>query len=59
MIVSVDRIENKYLVCEKEDRTRIDINKAEVPEGVKQGDLLAITTDGIFINKSRQITGEK
>lgn len=51
MIVSVDRIENKYLVCEKENRTRIDINKAEVPEGVKQGDLLAITTDGIFINK--------
>jgi hypothetical protein len=51
MNVIVDRIENKYLVCEKEDRTMIDINIAEAPKGVKPGDILTVTTDGIFIDK--------
>jgi hypothetical protein len=52
MRVVVDRIEGKYAVCEKEDRTMINIEKERLPRGVKDGDVLLIEGDSITIDRS-------
>ena len=36
----VDRIEGAYVVCEKEDKTFVDIEKAMFPIDVKAGDVV-------------------
>jgi len=35
MRVVVDRFEGDYAVCEKEDRTMIDIDRKKLPKGCK------------------------
>lgn len=50
MDVIVDRFEGKYAVCEKEDKTMINIEKLKLPVGVKEGDVLIIKSSGISIN---------
>jgi hypothetical protein len=52
MRVVVDRIEGKYAVCEKEDRTMINIEKERLPRGVKDGDVLLIEGDTITIDRN-------
>jgi len=51
MKVIVDRFEGEYAVCEKEDRTMMDISKKNLPTGVKEGDVLIINGDIISIDK--------
>jgi hypothetical protein len=52
MRVVVDRIKGKYAVCEKEDRTMINIEKERLPRGVKDGDVLLVEGDTITIDRS-------
>ncbi|MBF8417477.1 DUF3006 domain-containing protein [Heyndrickxia coagulans] len=42
----VDRIEGEFAVCEKDDRTTVDIRLSELPSGVQAGDVI-IVEDGI------------
>lgn len=42
MILTIDRFEGDYAVCEKENREMIDILRTKLPEGVKEGDVLKI-----------------
>lgn len=49
MVVIIDRFEGGFAVCEKEDRTMINIEKSRLPSGVKEGDSLIINDEGIFI----------
>lgn len=55
MNVVVDRFEGKYAVCEKEDKTMINIEKLKLPKEVKEGDVLTIEATGISINLKETI----
>ncbi|MBU3099875.1 MULTISPECIES: DUF3006 domain-containing protein [Clostridium] len=50
MNVIIDRFEGNYAVCEKEDRTMIDIKKSKIPSIAKEGDVLSIDNDVIIID---------
>lgn len=53
----VDRIEGEFAVCEKEDRTTVDIRLSELPSGVKAGDVLVVEDGTLRID--RQLTKER
>ena len=48
MNVIIDRFEGNYAVCEKEDRTMIDVKRVDLPSEAKEGDVLSIN-DGVII----------
>ena len=50
MVVVIDRFEGLLAVCEKEDRTMINIKRALLPIGAKEGDVLNIKGDEISID---------
>lgn len=50
MKVVIDRFEGSFAVCEKEDRTILNIKKEYIPEGAKEGDVLDIQGDKISID---------
>jgi tetrahydromethanopterin S-methyltransferase subunit B len=50
MKVIIDRFEGDFAVCEKEDRTMMDIEKSKIPTTAKEGDVLNITNDRITID---------
>lgn len=50
MKVIIDRFEGIYAVCEKEDRTMMDIKRIKLPYGAKEGDVLDIGNDEISID---------
>lgn len=51
MKVIIDRFEGNFAVCEKEDRTMIDIEKSMIPLESKEGDVLDISDNEIIIDK--------
>jgi hypothetical protein len=50
MKVVIDRFEGIYAVCEKEDRTMINIEIEKLPLKAKEGDVLCITSESINID---------
>ncbi len=52
MKVILDRFEGEYAVCEKEDRTMMDVLVKDLPAGVKEGDVLVIEEGSIIIESS-------
>lgn len=52
MIVIVDRFEGNFAVCEKENRTMINIEISKLPTGTKVGDSLDINCGKIIINEA-------
>ena len=50
MNVIIDRFEGNYAVCEKEDRSMVDIKKSKIPGIAKEGDVLSINNDVIIID---------
>jgi len=48
--VIIDRFEGIYAVCEKEDKTMIDILKINLPSKAKEGDVLIFENNMIFID---------
>lgn len=59
MYVVVDRIEGNYIVCEKEDRKTINIEKHKVSGVVKSGDVLRLEGDNIFVDKEKTLERKK
>ena len=57
MKIIIDRFEADVAVCEKEDKSFIDIPLGELPEEVKEGDIL-VEKDGKFL-VDRQATEER
>lgn len=49
----VDRIENNCAVCELEDNTIINIRLSNMPRGIKEGDSVAITNNGVTIDNKK------
>jgi len=50
--VIIDRFEGKYAVCEKDDRTTINIEISKLPDGAKEGDVIVLGKEKIFIDQS-------
>ncbi|MCK9216967.1 MAG: DUF3006 domain-containing protein [Firmicutes bacterium] len=50
MRVIIDRFEDDYAVCEKENRDMIDIEIKKLPANVKEGDVLIINGEYITID---------
>ncbi|MBW9146613.1 DUF3006 domain-containing protein [Clostridium sp. CM027] len=50
MKIIIDRFEGLYAVCEKEDRTMIDIKRITLPSQAKEGDVLIINNNTITID---------
>lgn len=48
MKLIIDRFEGKFAVCETENKEMINISKNDLPNGVKEGDVL-IETNGRYI----------
>jgi len=46
--VVIDRFEGFYAVCEKEDKTMIDIKISNLPSESKEGDVLIIDTNDMI-----------
>lgn len=51
MKVIIDRFEGHFAVCEKMDRTMIDIERSKLPDGAKEGDVLELQEDKIIIDR--------
>ncbi|MEO1815353.1 MAG: DUF3006 domain-containing protein [Acetobacterium sp.] len=63
MKVIIDRFEGRATVCEKEDRSMIEIPRIVTPEDAKEGDVLIIENGDIIIDheateKRRKEIGE-
>jgi hypothetical protein len=59
MKVTIDRFEGDFAVCEKPDRTMINIKKDRLPAEVKEGDVLIINGNNIKIDTSSTATRAK
>jgi len=63
MKVTLDRFEGDFAVCEKADRTMINIKKDKLPGDAKEGDILIIEGDHIktdlddTLNQKKAIKG--
>ncbi|MDP4178548.1 MAG: DUF3006 domain-containing protein [Bacillota bacterium] len=51
MRVTIDRFENNFAVCEKDDRAMINIERNKIPLEAKEGDILDIEGNFVSINK--------
>ncbi|MGN1400824.1 MAG: DUF3006 domain-containing protein [Bacillus sp. (in: firmicutes)] len=51
MELIVDRLEGKLAVCERPDKTMINIPIEELPSGIKAGDVISSTKKGYVIDK--------
>ena len=63
MKVVIDRFEGDYAVCEKEDRTMMDVLRSSIPAQSKEGDVLnmedgVITIDTEETDKRRKMIEE-
>jgi hypothetical protein len=52
MEVIIDRFEGKKAVCEKTDRTMINISRNKLPAEAKEGDVLVIEGDDVHIDSA-------
>lgn len=54
----IDRFEGSYAVCEDKDRSMFAIDKKEIPNEAKEGDILKITDSG-EIEIDKQSTADR
>jgi hypothetical protein len=53
----IDRFEGDFAVCERDDRTMVNIARGKLPAGAKEGDVLAVAGDQLTID--HQATEER
>lgn len=51
MKVIIDRFEGDFAVCEKEDKTMIDIERSKIPAEAKEGDVLLVEEGAVLIDE--------
>jgi len=59
MKVVIDRFEGDFAVCEKEDRTMLNVKRSKLPSNVKEGDALIIDGDAIKIDPAETAKRKK
>lgn len=52
MKLIIDRFEGDCAICEKEDRTMINIKIINLPENTKEGDIIVFENGKVIINHS-------
>jgi hypothetical protein len=52
MKVVIDRFEGNFVVCEREDKSFINIERSLVPSEAKEGDVLTVNDTNIRMNKN-------
>lgn len=57
--VIIDRFEGPYAVCEKEDKSMMDIKRINIPIGAKEGSVLKIHHNSITIDEDETQRREK
>jgi len=50
MKLIIDRFEGDFAVCEKADRTMMNVKRSRLPPDVKEGDVLNIKGDTITVD---------
>jgi hypothetical protein len=55
MKVIIDRFEGDFAVCEKADRSMINIPRSKLPSTAKEGDVLTIEEDKIRIDEAETL----
>ena len=55
MYVIIDRFEDEYAVVEMPDKKMLNIEKNKIPPEAKEGDVLKIENDKIFIDEIETI----
>lgn len=48
----IDRFEGDYAVCEREDRSILEVLSALLPEGAREGDTLIIGKEGFELDSA-------
>ena len=51
MKLIVDRFEEKYAICEDENKKYITIEKENLPLNVKIGDIIILNEDEVYVEK--------
>lgn len=51
MKITIDRFEGDYAICEKDDRSMLDIAKTKIPAAAKEGDVLEVSGNLITIDE--------
>ena len=59
MKATVDRFEGEWAVCEKPDRTMMNIEKNKLPAGAKEGDIIIIENDSIEVDSGETVKRKK
>lgn len=63
MLVTIDRFEGEYAVCEKQDGKMINIKREKVPQQAMEGDVIRIENEIVTIDvqetEKRRIEIEK
>jgi hypothetical protein len=57
MKVTIDRFEGEFAVCEKPDRTLINIPRNRLPAGAMEGDILVL--EGEMVGMDDQATSKR
>ena len=50
MLLVIDRFEGDFAVCEKDDKTMINIEKIKLPQSVKEGDVITFSGNKLTLN---------
>jgi len=53
MKLVIDRFEGKYAVCETEDKNMVNIERSELPDGAREGDVIIQTPAGYRLDKEQ------
>ena len=53
MELVIDRFEERYAVCEDENRTIVNMDRSKLPAGAKEGDVLAVEGDNMSIDREK------
>jgi len=51
MLLVIDRFEDDFAVCEKDDKTMINIERIKLPLSVKEGDVITFSGNKITLNE--------
>lgn len=59
MKLIIDRFEGDYAVCEREDKTMMDIERSKLPEGAKEGSVLLVDGNNISLDENETLERSK
>lgn len=55
----IDRFEDNFAVCEREDKTMLNLEKSKLPSNAKEGDVIIISNGKIIIDNEETIKRKK